>query len=136
MIGRTFESSPARGRFLLSLLLCPLLLGVMATQASADSRLDFTLSNRLGVTIKEVYMSPHQSKSWEEDVLGRGVLADGAESVLRFSSGQADRADIWDMKIVTSDGRIFYWQSPGFNLTKVREITVYMKGGQAIAESK
>ena len=42
---------------------------------AADYYVDIT--NRTGYTIYYMYVSPGDSKSWEEDVLGSDVLTDG-----------------------------------------------------------
>lgn len=108
----------------------------LASPARADSPLDFTLKNRLGVTITHVYVSPHHVGGWEEDVLGKDTLSDGRETKIRFGDGQVRRADIWDLKIKTADGKEYEWTQPGFNLRKVTEITIILQGGKATALSK
>ncbi len=62
--------------------LCALLLAatVAGTTLVAQSNLDFTLLNKTGLTISELYLSSAHSTDWEEDVLGRDVLKNG-ESV-------------------------------------------------------
>jgi len=115
-------------------LLCTLSLGVGGTSARADGKLDFKLRNRLGVTIRSVYVSPHQADNWEEDVLGQNTLSDGQDINIRFNSNEEARGDIWDLKIVDSNNNSFYWKN--FNLTQIREITIYISGGQATASWK
>src|SRR4051794_15506183 len=115
---------------------CALASGMGGTRARADGRLDFVLKNRLGVTINSVYVSPHQEGSWEEDVLGTDTLADGGNTRIRFGSNEEARGDIWDLKVVTSDNQSYIWTSPGFNLTKISEITIFLRGGKATASSK
>ena len=105
----------------------------LSSPARADSPLDFTLKNRLGVPITHVYISPHQAAGWEEDVLGKGTLADNKETRIRFGNGQSDRGDIWDLKIRTADNREYVWREPGFNLRKISEITLILKDGKATA---
>jgi hypothetical protein len=104
--------------------------------ARADSPLDFTLKNRLGVTITHVYISPHQADGWEEDLLGKSTLADNKETKIHFGDAQVRRGDIWDLKIKTSDGKEYEWRQPGFNLRKITEITIILKDGTASAVSK
>jgi hypothetical protein len=113
-----------------------LMLGAGATEAQAQSPLDFTFKNRLGVTIRSIHVSPHGSDSWEEDVLKDNVLGDGRDVRIRFNSTDQNRGDVWDIMIVTSDGEKFIWKDPGFNLRKISEIKTFVKGGQVTAESK
>jgi hypothetical protein len=129
-------ASLGRRGWLLALLLCSLSFGPVSPRALADSRLDFTLRNRLGVTIKSIYISPHQAGNWEEDLLGNRVLDDGADIRIHFSPGDEGRGDIWDLKVITSENNVYIWQSPGFNLNRVSDVTVFMKGGQANASSR
>nr|WP_290694629.1 hypothetical protein [Halomonas sp. UBA3074] len=53
------------------------LVALMASSlvAAADYYVDIT--NRTGYTIYYMYVSPGNSKSWEEDVLGSNVLVNG-----------------------------------------------------------
>jgi hypothetical protein len=110
--------------------------GMGGTRAWADGRLDFVLKNRLGVTIRSVYVSPHQERNWEEDVLGTGTLDDGQDSRIRFNSNEEARGDLWDLKVVTANNDSYVWTSPGFNLTKISEITIFLRGGEATATSR
>ena len=50
------------------------LMAVMASPALAESKQDFDLVNRTGYTIDKVFVSPSNSKDWDDDVLGRDVL--------------------------------------------------------------
>lgn len=62
---------------------------------------DFTIVNATGYTISEVYVSPAKASDWEEDVLGRDVLADGERQEIRFS--RDTDACKWDLKVVYED---------------------------------
>src|SRR5262249_53177890 len=79
-------NSFARRGVLLSALLLLGLLAMSGTPARADGPLDFTLKNRLGVTITHVYVSPHHADTWEEDVLGKDVLRDGGHVKITFNA--------------------------------------------------
>ncbi len=93
---------------------------------------DFTLVNRTGYTIEQVYVSPIKSKNWEEDVLGRDVLDDGEKVNIRFSK----REDVcrWDLKVIYDDGEEAEWSD--FNLCEVSRITIHYerKSGRTWAE--
>lgn len=71
---------------------------------------DFTLHNLSGYTIQAVYISPVGRRSWEEDVLGNGVLVDGASTRIRFN-GYGKSQCYWDIKVRFSDGT----ESNGWN---------------------
>jgi hypothetical protein len=95
------------------------------TAVKAESGLDFVLSNDSGLTIERVYISPSQVSSWQEDVLGRGTLADGDRTTIRFS--RAERNRYWDIKIVTSDGEEHIFQD-GYDLARIYRITFQPDG--------
>jgi len=109
-------------------------LGIGGTQARADGLLDFTLKNRIGVTILSVYVSPHQVENWEEDVLGVDTLADGQNVRIRFNSFEESRGDLWDIKVVDSNNNSYVWRN--LNLRQINEVTVYISGGQVVASSQ
>lgn len=79
--------------------------GAIATVMSATSAMagkqDFTVINATGYTISEVYVSPVKTDDWEEDILGRDVLADGERTDITFSRS-VDTCK-WDLKVVYED---------------------------------
>ncbi len=93
---------------------------------------DFTLVNRTGYTIEQVYVSPIKARDWEEDVLGQDVLDDGESVNIRFSK----REDVcrWDLKVVYDDGEEAEWAD--FNLCEVSRITIHYerRSGRTWAE--
>lgn len=60
------------------------------TKARAGDQ-DFTLVNDTGVEIHHVYISPHDSDAWGEDILGEDTLADGDSVHIKFS--RKEKAD-------------------------------------------
>lgn len=82
---------------------------------------DFKLINRTGYQIDKVFVSPHNVKSWQEDVLGEDVLENGGNVDITFSRSE-DTCN-WDIKAIYEDGDVAVWTN-GFNLCEVSEITV------------
>ncbi len=103
-----------------------------ATPALAQGKQDFTLVNRTGYPINEVYVSPHQSNDWEEDVLGSDVLNSGQYVKISFS--RKVRTCKWDVQVIYSDGETSEWEN--FDLCKTSKITVFYnrKKGETWAE--
>ena len=59
------------------------------------SNADFTLKNKTGYQIDEVYVSPHSARSWGSDRMGEDSLADGEKVDIHFPhGGGACRFDI------------------------------------------
>jgi len=101
---------------------------IVAYTASAENpALDFTLVNKTGYTIKELFISPSNTNSWGEDILGRDTLANGEKCKITFSSSES--SELWDMKVTWSDG-----DSPDVwhqvDLTKYHTITVFYNRGE------
>lgn len=106
---------------------------LMATQkASAQGKQDFTLHNETGVTIAELYVSPHSSNAWQEDVLGQDVLLDGETLEIYFAP--RTKPKLWDIKVVDKEGESIVWES--LNLLEISEVTLYFENGRAWAEFK
>lgn len=69
--------------------------------------LDFTLVNRTGYVINEIYVSAAGRKSWEEDVMGRDALGEGESVRINFDRGEQDC--LWDLKVVYEDEEEAEW---------------------------
>ncbi len=82
---------------------------------------DFTLVNRTGYTVSEVYVSGANARSWQEDVLGDDTLDNGQHVNIHFERGA--RGCIYDLKVVYSDGDTAQWGR--IDLCKVRRISIY-----------
>ena len=86
-----------------------------------EAKQDFTLSNRTGYELKEVYVAPSASDDWENDVLGTGTLGDGAAVEIKFN--RASKTCKWDLKVVyTVDDSSAVWH--GIDLCSVDKITI------------
>ena len=100
--------------------------------ALAQGRQDFTLVNRTGYTIDEVYVAPSKSDDWQNDVLGQDTLDNGQRVRIRFPTRV--RTCQWDLKVVYSDQEEAEWER--FNLCEVSTITLRYdrKKGETWAE--
>src|SRR5665213_2176632 len=89
------------------------LASLAAPAAAQQANQDFTLNNRTGYEIKEVYVSPASASDWESDVLGTGTLGNGNGANIHFNAKTATCN--WDLKVVyTDDGSSAVWS--GINL--------------------
>ncbi len=69
--------------------------------ARAANDADFTLKNKTGYQIDEVYVSPASSKSWGRDIMGTDALADGERVKITFPHGNG--ACMFDIKVKYHD---------------------------------
>ena len=97
-----------------------------------DGKREFTLRNQTGVEIHHLYLSPHSSGDWEEDVLGRETLPDG--EALQINFNDRDKHEMWDLKVVDSKGASITWEK--LDLTKISDVTIHYKAGKAWADVK
>lgn len=95
------------------------LLLLLPTLALAGDQ-DFTLVNSTGVLIDKVFVSPHDSEHWGDDILGRDILADGESVEIRFH--REEEATSWDLKIIDKDGNTIEWEN--LELPKINKITL------------
>ena len=107
---------------------------VLATAASTNvvaqqSKLDFTLLNRTGVVITEMYVSPDEADDWEEDVLGQDVLKHNESVDVQFS--RTEKSCDWDLKIKDEDGDEIEWDS--LDLCAASHITLLYQNNKATA---
>jgi hypothetical protein len=97
-----------------------------------QSKLDFTLLNRTGLTIQELYVSPDESDEWEEDVLGRDVLKHSESVDITFS--RTEKSCDWDLKIKDEDGDEIEWDS--LDLCAASHITLLYQNNKPTAVIK
>lgn len=91
-----------RAAFLRSLLVLTPLVGLTAVPAPAVAQDgSFTVVNRSGRTVRELYASPSTERNWGRDRLGENVLPDGRTFAVRMPPGAGCRTDL---RAVFEDG--------------------------------
>jgi hypothetical protein len=105
---------------------------LLAPKALAQGKQDFTVHNLTGVEIHALYVSPHSSKNWEEDVLGQDTLPDGESILITFFP--KTKPKLWDLRIEDQDGNYIEWDS--LNLLEISDVTLHYnaKTGRAWAD--
>ena len=93
-----------------------------ATPSQAESRQDFTLINRTGYDISEVYISPAKANEWEEDILGsEDNFDDGTQREIKFH--RVGSTCKWALKVVyDEDDSSAVWHD--IDLCEVSKITI------------
>ena len=81
-----------------------MLVAVTATSALADRR-NFTVVNNSQIVFAHLYIAATDSESWEEDILGKDVLAPGESWDITFSKydGEAGKC-LYDVKVIGKSG--------------------------------
>ena len=74
---------------------------LFAPLASAQTPLDFTLENRTGYTLKEIYISPSKKDNWG-NVVNKNPIKDGGNMNVKWK-GTA-KTQTYDLKAVYADG--------------------------------
>jgi hypothetical protein len=85
----------------------------------ADQR-DFTLVNNTSIPLKSVYVSAADTNSWEEDVLGRDILAAGDSVNISFPKAEAGVC-VYDIKVLGPVGESGFLY--GVNLCSTSTVT-------------
>jgi len=103
---------------------------LLSSAAFAQGKQDFTVVNKTGVIISELYVSPHSTDDWEDDILGQDVLANNESVDITFSP--REKAKLWDLKIVDSKGNSIEWEN--LNLLEISKVTLHYSNGRAWAD--
>lgn len=99
----------------------PALAAALSCAPAQPGAMRVAVTNRTGVAVDAIHLSPHDAPTWEEDVLASTVLADGATVVVRFD-GRALPAS-WDLRVVGGDGR-YRAEWKGLDLRRIASITL------------
>ncbi len=93
---------------------------------------DFTLVNKTGYEVAEVYVSPAHAKRWGSDIMGSDVLSNGSSVDIKFSPNAS--ACKYDLKVIYSDKDEAEWGD--VDLCTISQITIHWnkKSGESTAE--
>lgn len=101
-----------------------------AAPAASGANQDFTVVNKTGVIIDKLFVSPSEKDDWQEDILGKDVLADGESLEIKFHP--KEKIEKWDLKIEDSKGNSIEWTD--LKLTEISKVTLHYKDGKGTAE--
>jgi hypothetical protein len=105
-------------------------IALLSAPAAVAGEQDFTLHNNTGKEIHKLYVAPHSSDDWNDDILGQSTLGDGESLNIKFS--HKTRAAHWDLRIEDENGNSVTWES--LNLLEISEVTLHYKNGKAWAD--
>lgn len=100
-----------------------------APAADTAGAQDFSLINETGVEIDKVFIAPHSSDDWEEDILGQDTLPSGQKVDIKFH--RAEKAALWDLRVEDSKENSIEWEN--LNLLEISKLTLHYKDGKATA---
>ena len=94
--------------------------GLTASGIASAGDADFTLVNKTGYALREVYLSPAHKTKWGNDRLGNNTLDNNKSRLFKF----ADKAScVQDLLVVfDDDGSEVTWED--FNLCELNKITL------------
>ncbi|MBZ4420983.1 hypothetical protein [Myxococcus sp. RHSTA-1-4] len=103
--------------------------GVMAQAVK-----NFTLDNKIGVTLARVYISPTLDNDWGQDVLGRDVLRHGEYAPIVFSP--LNQLCVYDIKVEDISSNELVWS--GIDLCEVSVVTLLYDpvSGEGFADTR
>ena len=91
-----------------------------ASGAAIAGEADFTMVNRTGYSIREVYISAARRNNWGNDRLGDGVLDNNRSKLFRFSDRASCRQDL--MVVFDDDGSKVTWKD--VDLCEINKISL------------
>lgn len=118
-----------------------LVLFIALTALAAQAQVfDFTLVNKTGMDIDEVYVAPADDDEWGEDILGIDVLEDKKSVEIEIDEDYEEvlldfEVDLYDLKVVDEDGEEHVWSDLKLEAITSIELS-FDKKGNAIAKVK
>ncbi len=97
------------------------LLVASATAPALAGDQDFSLVNKTGYQIDEVYVGPVSSENWGHDIMGSGSLGNGETVAITFTAPSS--VCQWDMKVKYNDGDTAEWHN--LNLCNTSKISLF-----------
>ncbi|HOL09974.1 MAG TPA: hypothetical protein PLH87_07550 [Bacillota bacterium] len=93
---------------------------------------DFTIFNRTGLDIVELFLAPYQTDDWQSEFFEGEILADGGRLDITFKEKRPET--YWDIKVKDEEGNIFYWRK--INLKETSVLTLYSDGNEFWVEAE
>src|SRR3989440_838453 len=118
---RTFLMKHFSLRIKIALTLATVAMFVTASAFARTGKQDFILHNQTGVEIHSLYVSPHSTDDWAEDILGKDTLASGES--LKITFDDRDKHVHWDLKVTDKDGNSLEWND--LNLLEIDDVTLH-----------
>jgi hypothetical protein len=96
--------------------------------AAADTY-TFTIINKTGFEIYDLYFSPAKQNDWGDEVLTVDTIPDKEQ--IKVSVDRRERAEHWDILVNDEQGASFRW--PSLKLAEISTLVLTIKAGQTMA---
>ena len=106
-----------------------LLLALYPAGAAMADDYKFTLINKTGFEIIDLYFSPASRGAWGDEVLTVDTIPD--KEKMKIHLARKEKAESWDILINDEQGVSFKW--PGLKLSEVSTLILTIKAGQPMA---
>ena len=106
-----------------------LFLGMIYAGLAVAGVQDFTIVNKTGIEINQLYISPASTETWDKDILSVDTLLVGDECDILVS--RDENAEVWDLMIVSPKGASVKW--PGLRLNDFTKIILAIEKGEPMA---
>ena len=93
------------------------------------SEYNFTLINKTGFEIIDLFFSPASRSDWGDEVLTVDTIPNKEKMQIHVS--RKEKADAWDILVNDEQGVAFRW--PGVKLAEVSTLVLTIKAGQPMA---
>ena len=94
--------------------------GMVASGLASAGNADFTLVNKTGYALREVYLSPAHKTKWGNDRLGDNTLENNKSRLFKFADKSSCVQDL--MVVFDDDGSDVTWED--FDLCELNKITL------------
>jgi hypothetical protein len=106
-----------------------LLLFLHLTGFAVASEYNFTLINKTGFEIIDLYFSPASRSDWGEEVLTVDTIPNKEKMQIHVS--RKEKADAWDILVNDEQGVAFKWL--GVKLSEISTLVLTIKAGRPMA---
>lgn len=101
---------------------------LLSTTAVADT-FTFTLINKTGFEIIDLYFSPAAQKNWGEEILTVDTIPNKEQ--MKITVARRERSENWDILVNDEQGVAYHW--PNLKLSEVNTLVLTIKAGQPMA---
>lgn len=96
---------------------------------AAASDYTFTLINKTGFEIIDLFFSPASRGDWGDEVLTVDTIPNKETMKIRFS--RKEKAETWDILVNDEQGISFKW--PNLKISEISTLVLTIKGGHPMA---